>query len=106
MANIKDEFKKNIEEPLIKIFGNKDDMANRAKSLTESMFVLLQTPLTYLKTFIQDGWLFTICLWIFLILVIRISWKFVICPIYCFVLRTLCFGYRRGITQFDDKSYY
>ena len=28
MANIKDEFKKNVEEPLIKIFGTKDQMAN------------------------------------------------------------------------------
>jgi hypothetical protein len=30
MANIKDEFKKNVEEPLIKIFGAKYGMANRA----------------------------------------------------------------------------
>ena len=106
MANIKDEFKKNVEEPLIKIFGTKDEMANRAKTLTESMYVLFQTPFTYLKKFIEDGWLFTIFWWILLILVIRISWKFVICPVYCFVLWTLCFGYRRGITQFEEKSYY
>jgi hypothetical protein len=43
MANIKDEFKKNVEEPLIKIFGAKYGMANRAKSLTESMYILFQT---------------------------------------------------------------
>ena len=103
----KKEFEDNIQKPLLQMLAKKDEMGNSAKNLTMSVYELFVTPIGWLSTFIASGWLFFIWQILLFTVVFRVIWKFAICPIYCFIIRTLCWGYRRGISRFDyNDNYY
>ena len=105
MPVYKDDFNKYVEQPLVKFFGSSDEMGKSAKSFVESMFSLLETPIGGVKKVIEDGWLYTIWSMLVIIVLFRIGWKYAICPIYCFLIRTIFWGVRRGVTRFDDNYF-
>ena len=104
MANEKSNkefFQEQVQKPLQDILKDKKTFISSGTSFLGNMYDLFAKPIDWLKDFLASDWIYYIFLFIAWMIILQIAWKYAICPLYCLFMRTLCWGFRRGIREYD-----